>query len=95
MQQRAEDLVAELRRQLKALDWENQTARQARDTAKAAIARVRAIHQPEQPPEGHQWLSGGREPKCRGCDHEGNPFTALDWPCPTIRALDGEEANRG
>lgn len=63
----------------------------AREQEDAAIARVRVLHQPEQPPEGHQWLSGGRAPKCKGCDHEGNPFTAPDWPCDTIRALDGQE----
>ena len=67
----------------------------AREQENAAIARVRALHRPEQPPEGHQWLSGGRDPKCAGCDHEGNPFIAPDWPCDTIRALDGQEPDRG
>lgn len=65
------------------------------EKAEGAVARVRALHRPEQPPEGHQWLSGGRDPKCAGCDHEGNPFTAPDWPCDTIRALDGQEPDRG
>ena len=71
-----------------------QAAEARADAAEAAIARVRALHQPEQPPEGHQWVSGGRAPKCQGCS-DGNPFTAPDWPCDTIRALDGEDTGRG
>jgi hypothetical protein len=74
---------------------ENKDLRKAADHAEAGIARVRALHTPDQPPEGHQWVSGGRQPKCEGCDHEGNPFTAPDWPCDTIRALDGEDPGRG
>jgi hypothetical protein len=78
-------------------DWA-QAVRDLRAEVKAlgaAVARVRALHTPDQPPEGHQWVSGGRQPKCEGCDHEGNPFTAPDWPCDTIRALDGEEPDHG
>ena len=58
--------------------------RRAKD-AEAAIARVRALHKPciEAPVE-----EGGCKPgKCdwRACMADG-----LDWPCNTIRALDGD-----
>lgn len=47
-----------------------------RDDARAAIARVRALHEHE-PPNGLD-----RTGWCRRC-HE-------DWPCSTIHALDGD-----
>lgn len=56
-------------------------------SAQARIDRVKALHKPLQPPEGHQWLTGGREPKCEGCD-TGDPYDTPEWPCDTIRALD-------
>ncbi|MFI7468180.1 hypothetical protein [Nonomuraea sp. NPDC049646] len=73
--QLADDLNDELRRQLKALDRENQIARQGRDAANAAVARVRALH--------------SEIPHKRGSCYCANPY-----PCPTIRALDGEEPDR-
>lgn len=63
-------------------------------TAFDAVARVRALHQPDEPPDGHQWVSGGRKPHCTGCD-TGDPFLASEWPCETIRALDGTEQAGG
>lgn len=63
-------------------------------TAFDAVARVRALHQPDEPPDGHQWVSGGRKPHCTGCD-SGDPFLASKWPCETIRALDGTEPTGG
>nr|WP_062336148.1 hypothetical protein [Herbidospora sakaeratensis] len=58
------------------------------DIALAAIQRVRDLHTPEQPPEGHAWIdTGDARPKCEGCD-QGDPYLTPDWPCATIRALD-------
>lgn len=51
-----------------------------------AIARVRAIHCPDEPPGEYEWVSGGRKPRCLGCD-VGDPYLASEWPCDTIRAL--------
>lgn len=54
-----------------------------------AVQRVRELHKPDVPPEGHVWVSGdGRTPHCAGCEC-GDPFLDPDWPCDTIRALEG------
>jgi hypothetical protein len=57
---------------------------------RATIQRVRDHHQPETPPEGHQWVSGGRVPHCVGCA-TGDPYLDAEWPCDTIRLVDGED----
>lgn len=75
-QQRSEDLVAEMRRQLAGLE------RQAtRDRER--VARVRALHSREVHPGGTSYCL-----EC--CDGVITP-----WPCDTIRALDGQDADRG
>lgn len=68
-------------------------SREELDVAQAAIARVRELHKPEEPPPGQQWVSGGRVAKCAGCD-TGNPFESPDWPCDTIQALDHTPRSR-
>ena len=53
----------------------------ARDRLAEQVKRVRAIHQRRDDPSG---------PVCGAClDAREQP---VDWPCDTIRALDGEEA---
>lgn len=49
-----------------------------RDDARAAIQRVRDLHKPERPPEGHAWIdSGDDRQKCEGCD-QGDPYLTPD-----------------
>lgn len=72
MQQRAEDLNTELRRQLRPLGRQVDHYRQRAETAEAANARVRQLH--------------AETPHKPGTCYCANPY-----PCPTIRALDGEE----
>ncbi len=51
-----------------------------RDEARAAIARVEALHV-----RGHEYIEpngGAVLHACEGCDD--------DWPCPTIRAIRGD-----
>jgi hypothetical protein len=57
--------------------------------AEAANERVRRLHVPETPPEGNVWISGGTAPHCAGCS-TGDPYLDPEWPCDTIRALDGD-----
>lgn len=85
------DIAPRITEQLNAMRAEN--AEQRPNPSDAAIARVRALHTPTLPPEGHQWVSGSHTPKCQGCN-DGNPLTAPDWPCDTIRGLDAEETPR-
>jgi hypothetical protein len=48
-----------------------------------AIARVRELHKPR---SIYGWLV------CQECDPQSCGCSpALDWPCPTIQALDGEQ----
>lgn len=49
-----------------------------RDKLRAALEKILAEHAPMVPPEGQQWLQGGREEHCRGCD-TGDPFEATPW----------------
>jgi hypothetical protein len=58
------------------------TIRAAR--AEAAIARVRALHQPQ--PDGSGFSDGQQ---CRMCSQDGGDGYQylVPWPCPTIRAL--------
>ncbi|BBC35246.1 hypothetical protein SGFS_065400 [Streptomyces graminofaciens] len=57
-----------------------------------AVARVRALHQPVECVNVRcklkQWCIGCDPDGIEGCDE--NP-----WPCPTIRALDGEQPSGG
>lgn len=78
-QQRAEDLVAELRRQIRALESNREHYRKRAEKAEAGNARVRELHS-----SVRYGLHGGQK-KC----HCANPY-----PCPTIRALDGQELDR-
>lgn len=61
--------------------------RRQRDTAEAALARVRGIHRPVDGRTG--WDGAGNygdiEPACSAC---GSDEDANRYPCPTIRALD-------
>lgn len=58
------------------------------DEALRIVELIRAYHQPEQPPDGARWVSGGRAPHCAGCA-TGDPFLDPEWPCPTVRIIDG------
>ncbi|GEL95373.1 hypothetical protein [Cellulomonas composti] len=65
-----------------------------RDTLRAAVERVRALHRPGDG-AGQGWVpNDGRygyiEPYCAGC--EASDVYAVAWPCATVRALDGEPA---
>lgn len=75
-QQRAEDLVTELRRQIRAPERRRDEQLQRTDKAAADVARVRQLHAeiPHKP---------------------GTCYCANPHPCPTIRALDGQEPDRG
>ncbi|WP_433701802.1 hypothetical protein [Nocardiopsis sp. CA-288880] len=60
-----------------------------------AVARIRQIHQPDPNPRSG-WNSdddpseyGTIERACREC---GATDMAVPWPCPTIRALGGDDA---
>ena len=67
-------------------EW-RQAAYQAtreRDQARAAIARIRALHQP--------YPSLASRTDRRTCAHcNGLASYAVPWPCDTIQALDGEQ----
>jgi hypothetical protein len=52
----------------------------------AICLRILDEHQPETPPEGHQWVSGGSLPRCTGCA-TGDPFNDALWPCSTLDAI--------
>ena len=77
-QQRAEDLVAELRRQLAVRERYNQSY-QGRASA------VRALHSPVTH-ENRTW--------CKSCSENDYPMYEVPHPCPTIRALDSVAARR-
>lgn len=48
-----------------------------------AIVRIRELHKPKQI---GNWF------KCTECDPESCGCSSIvDWPCPTIQALDGEQ----
>jgi hypothetical protein len=56
------------------------------DDAEEALGRVRALHRPRKSiggwsPDGTAYLGDDE------CSHD-----ALPWPCPTLRALDGDGA---
>lgn len=64
-------------------DWKARAER-----AEAALKRVEDLHSPEEPPEGQQWVSGGRKPMCKGCGLD-DPFEATYWvDCPTRAAIE-------
>lgn len=52
-----------------------------------AVERVRELHTKE-----HYIVPGCSEPNCCGDTHEGYQCVGCceDWPCDTIKALDGE-----
>jgi len=54
---------------------ENRSLRASLDAALEAIGRVRELHYSVADEEDGDW--------CHDCKH--------DWPCPTVRAIDGEE----
>ena len=58
---------------------ESERQRDRADAAEAAIARVRELHAPK------TWLD---QKVCPHCSESCDP--PCPWPCPTIRALDGE-----
>jgi hypothetical protein len=71
------------------------------DALNEQLARVRALHQPTvitdwQPCEAHLTASRPRVNHCTDCVLQ--PITVCaqtsceGWPCPTARALDGEDA---
>jgi hypothetical protein len=55
-------------------------------TLATAIERVRALHQPEDV----QFTGGRVVTLCIHCN-TGDPYVtvSMDWPCPTLAALDG------
>ena len=74
---------------------------EARDNARAEVERlsaqveaVRALHASSGDEESQGYLPGGGygfiAPYCTGCVASDEYATA--WPCPTIRALDGEQS---
>lgn len=56
----------------------------------AATARVREIHRPI--PCENARHDGGNGQHCAVCEYD--DVSGNVWPCPTIRALDGQEADR-
>ena len=52
------------------------------NAAEAKIQRVRELHKPVPGFNGHQWCDAQCEATCDG--------DATEWPCATIRALDGD-----
>ena len=68
----------QLGRELDQLERERDAAIYERDAALAVVERVRAIHRNDD--------SGAAAPPVPGmCE-----VCLYEWPCPTIRALDGE-----
>ena len=63
----------------KLADWTSACAEVERLTA--LIEAVREVHSAASP----------EMPYCVGCDAESDVFNT-DWPCPTIRILDGAES---
>jgi hypothetical protein len=55
-------------------------------TLRAAIDRVRALHAPQE----YTIWSGARLQRCTHCRDESG--YCVPYPCPTLRALDGEAA---
>jgi hypothetical protein len=53
---------------------------------KTICLRILDEHTPEVPPEGQQWLPGGRDPHCAACS-SGDPFWDGEWPCSTVRVI--------
>ena len=59
-----------------------------RDALAAKLAEVRALHQAYVCEECREDPSGGacrEDPSCEACD-------SMSWPCPTIRAIGGEQS---
>lgn len=52
------------------------------ERAEAQVQRVRELHKPVPGFNGHQWCDAQCEATCDG--------DATEWPCATIRALDGD-----
>ena len=74
---------------------------EARDNARAeverlseGVAEVRALHASSGDEESQGYLPGGGygfiAPYCTGC--EASDEYAVAWPCPTIRAIGGEQS---
>ena len=65
----------------------------ALDAAEAALARVRELHSSSGTAESQGYDAEGEygyiAPYCTGC--EASDEYAVAWPCPTIRALGGEQ----
>lgn len=81
----AEKLEAELEARIEDRDYWYKIATEAkdqRDAALSAIAKVEGLHQP------FEWSFGfGPVTSCKGCADQGVPQENASWPCPTIRAL--------
>lgn len=52
------------------------------EALRARVQRVRELHKPVPGFNGHQWCDAQCEATCDG--------DATEWPCATIRALDGD-----
>ena len=52
------------------------------EVLRAQVQRVRELHKPVPGFNGHQWCDAQCEATCDG--------DATEWPCATIRALDGD-----
>jgi hypothetical protein len=52
------------------------------EALRAQVQRVRELHKPVPGFNNHQWCDAQCEATCDG--------DATDWPCGTIRALDGD-----
>lgn len=52
----------------------------------AICLRLLDEHQPKVPPEGQQWLQGGKLPHCDGCG-SGDPYDEVLWPCQVLDAV--------
>lgn len=64
--------------------------KEAIDKLEQAIERVRALHKPFTRKVSELWSNAGElETLCRACEVQGD---AAFYPCPTIKALDGDNA---
>ena len=61
-----------------------------KNEAEKAIERVRALHSPNGS-KGYSHLKSETGLWCAACDESSMGEYGMPYPCPTIRALDGEE----
>lgn len=82
------NVVADVRDQdVETLRSDNEDLRKLADSAEAVVARVREIHHPV--PCENTRHDGGNGQHCAVCEYD--DVSGNIWPCPTIRALDGND----